>query len=104
MKRRDFLKVGTAGAVGAIGSASGLLAWTPRASAANISKTYYITDGLITQPDGVDVYFRGFSDGPSGLNVPGSPMIVQECGYLTFQILPILLKLVILIITTMLAI
>jgi len=86
MKRRDFLKVGTAGAVGAIGSASGLLSWTPRAHAANVSKTYYITDGLLTMPDGVDVYFRGFSDGPSGLNVPGAPMIVQENDTVTITV------------------
>jgi hypothetical protein len=78
MKRRDFLKAGTAGAVGAIGGAGGLLTWTPRANAATVSKTFYITDGLITQPDGVDVYFRGFSDSSSGLNAPGTPMIVQE--------------------------
>jgi FtsP/CotA-like multicopper oxidase with cupredoxin domain len=78
MKRRDFLKVGTAGVAGALGGAGALLTWTPRANAATVSKTFYITDGMITQPDGVDVYFRGFSDSATGLNVPGAPLIVQE--------------------------
>ncbi len=78
MKRRDFLKVGTVGIVGAVGGAGALLTWAPRANAATVSKTFYITDGLIAQPDGVDVYFRGFSDTASGLNAPGSPMVVQE--------------------------
>jgi len=78
MKRREFLKFGTAGLAGGVTGISGLIAWTPRAEAATITKTFYITEGLVTQIDGTDVYFRGFSDSPSGLNVPGASMIVQE--------------------------
>ena len=61
MERRGFLKAGAAGITGAVLGSSGLLAWTPRAHATTVSKTFYITDGFITQPDGVNVYFRGFS-------------------------------------------
>ncbi|WP_198263808.1 multicopper oxidase domain-containing protein [sulfur-oxidizing endosymbiont of Gigantopelta aegis] len=59
-------------------SSTGLLSWTARAHAATIAKTFYITEGTITQPDGVDVYFRGYSENSSSLNVPGAQLIVQE--------------------------
>lgn len=78
MKRRSFLKMGSAGMASAALATSGLIAWTPRAYAATVNKTLYITDGFITQPDGVDVYFRGFSSSQTTLNVPGEQMIVQE--------------------------
>ncbi len=78
MKRRDFLRVGSAGLVGTALGASGLLTWIPRASAAIVSKTFYINDGYVTQPDGVNVYFRGFSDSSGTLRVPGESLIVQE--------------------------
>ncbi len=61
MKRRGFLKAGSAGLTSSLLGSIGLISWTPRARAATITKTYYITDGYITQPDGVDVYFKGFS-------------------------------------------
>ena len=77
MKRRSFLKAGTLGVAGAI-SGVGLLTWTPRSEAATITKTYYITDGTIAQPDGVMVYFRGFSESSTQLNVPARPMIVNQ--------------------------
>jgi len=78
MKRRDFLKVGTAGLAGAVTGVTGLLSWTPRAHAATVSRTYYITEGFITQIDGTDVYFRGFSAAATRLDVPGESLIVQE--------------------------
>lgn len=78
MKRRDFLKFGTAGLACTVTGMTGLLSWSPRAQAATIEKTFYITDGTITQIDGTNVYFRGFSDSSGGLNVPGASMIVQE--------------------------
>jgi hypothetical protein len=56
----------------------GLLSWMPRAHAATINKTFYITSGYITQADGTDVYFRGFSNSSGSLNVPGESMIVQQ--------------------------
>ncbi|VAW54587.1 hypothetical protein MNBD_GAMMA05-2337 [hydrothermal vent metagenome] len=71
MKRRDFLKVGTAGVTGSLLTGVGLIAWTPRAQAATINKTYYINDGYIKQPDDVDVYFKGFSSSRNSLTVPG---------------------------------
>ena len=78
MKRRDFLKVGSAGLAGSVLGSVGLIAWTPRAQAATISKTFYITDGFITQPDGVNVYFRGFSPSSNSLAVPGEQLVVQQ--------------------------
>lgn len=78
MKRRDFIKAGAAGMAGSILASVGLITWTPRAHATTISKTFYITDGFITQPDGVNVYFRGFSPSNNSLTVPGAQMIAQE--------------------------
>ncbi len=43
-----------------------------------IKKTFYITDGTIRQIDGVDVYFRGFSATDTELNVPGESLIIRE--------------------------
>jgi FtsP/CotA-like multicopper oxidase with cupredoxin domain len=77
MKRRKFLKMGAAGLASSL-SAAGLLSWVPRSYAANINITYYVTEGFITQPDGVDVYFRGFSDNANSLSVPAQSLIVQE--------------------------
>jgi FtsP/CotA-like multicopper oxidase with cupredoxin domain len=76
VKRRDFLKVSTA--VAASAAMGGVLPWVPRAHAATISKTFYITGGYITQADGVSVYFRGFSQSSTTLNVPGESLIVQQ--------------------------
>jgi len=78
MKRRTFLQAGAAGVAGALAGMGSLLSWSPRARAATVSRTFYITDGYITQPDGTNVYFKGFSDQAGGLNVPGRPLIVQE--------------------------
>ena len=77
MKRRQFLKMSAAGLATSLSSA-GLLSWSPRTHAATINKTYYITEGIITQPDGTDVYFKGYSDSSTTLTVPGQSMIVQE--------------------------
>ncbi|MBD3610088.1 MAG: multicopper oxidase domain-containing protein [Gammaproteobacteria bacterium] len=78
MKRRSFLKLGGASVASMLAAGSGLLTWSSRAFAATIEKTFYITDGEITQPDDVNVYFRGFSNSANELNVPGDSMIVQE--------------------------
>ena len=78
MDRRSFLKLGSAGFATAVLSSTGLISWTPRAHAATIEKTLYVTDGFITQPDGVNVYFRGFSSSSNVLNVPGEQIVCQE--------------------------
>lgn len=78
MKRRTFLKFSSASIASMAAGTAGLLTWTPRAHAATINKTFYITEGTITQADGVDVYFRGFSNDTNSLAVPGESMIVQE--------------------------
>jgi FtsP/CotA-like multicopper oxidase with cupredoxin domain len=78
MKRRMFLSLTGAGIASALTGVSGLILWEPRAHAATVSRTFYITDGFITQPDGVQVYFRGYSGSSSSLNVPGESFVVQE--------------------------
>lgn len=78
MKRRDFLKVGSAGIAGAMVSTTGMITWIPRANAATISKTYYITNGFVTMPDWTSVYHMGYSDDRAGLNVPATPIMAQE--------------------------
>ena len=78
MDRRNFLKLGSAGFATAVLSGTGLISWSPRAHAATIEKTFYVTEGFITQPDGVNVYFRGFSSNSNTLNVPCEQIICQE--------------------------
>lgn len=79
MKRRQFLKMGGAGVMATtVTGAAGLIAWTPRAHAATIEKTYYITDGFLTMIDGTNVYLRGFSSSPGVVSVPGEHLVVQE--------------------------
>jgi len=78
MKRRNFLKFSMAGfARTAIASSSLTVLATP-AQAATINRTFYITEGFITQMTGEDVYFMGYSSSPSTLNIPGESFIVQE--------------------------
>jgi FtsP/CotA-like multicopper oxidase with cupredoxin domain len=77
MDRRGFLKAGGTGIAGAL-LGSGLLSWVPRAEAATIIKTYYITDGTLTMPDGVVVYFQSFADPIGTLSIPASPIVCQE--------------------------
>ncbi len=78
MKRRTFLKLSSSGVASVLVATSGLLSWTPRANAALVTETLYITDGIIPQPDGVDVYFRGFSPNQNSLAVPGKQLMVQQ--------------------------
>ncbi|NOZ54910.1 MAG: multicopper oxidase domain-containing protein [Gammaproteobacteria bacterium] len=78
MKRRTFLQKSMAGVAAAFAGSSGLLTWVPRVQAAVISKTFYITEGYIKQPDETQVYFKGFSSNANGLDVPGAALIVQE--------------------------
>lgn len=78
INRRNFLKFSSAGIASALLGSTGLLSWAPRAEAATITQTFYITEGFITQPDGVDVYFRGFSPDTNSLTVPGAQMVAQE--------------------------
>jgi len=77
MERRGFLKAGTAG-FASLMTGTGLLSWSPRSEAATISKTFYITAGTQTMPDGVSVYVKGFSDSSADLNVPATSIICQE--------------------------
>lgn len=78
MKRRTFLKISSGAVIGSLAGTSGLLAWIPRAYASTVEATCYITEGYIEQPDGTNVYFRGFSRSVSSLNVPGESIIAQE--------------------------
>lgn len=76
MQRRSFLKAGTAGLASVF--TAGALPWSPRAEAATISKTFYITDGSRVMPDGVSVYFKGYSESSGSLAVPATSIICQE--------------------------
>lgn len=76
MERRNFLRLAGASLAGLAGS--GMLTWAPRAEAATISKTYYITDGTLTMPDGVAVYFQSFADAIGTLTIPATPIVCQE--------------------------
>ncbi len=76
--RRNFLKFSGAGIASALLGSTGLISWTPRAEAATINQTFYITEGFITHIDGTDVYYRGFSPDTASLTVPGTQMVVQE--------------------------
>ena len=78
MNRRNFLKFSSAGIASAVLGSTGLISWSPRAEATTITQTFYITEGTITQPDGVDVYFKAFSPDTASLTVPGAQMIAQE--------------------------
>ena len=78
MNRRKFLKFSSAGIASAMLGTTGLITWVPRAQAATIRKTFYLTEGYITQPDDVAVYFRGFSSSSNSLNTPGEQIIAQE--------------------------
>lgn len=78
MKRRAFLGLSSAGIATTLTGVSGLILWQPRAHSATVAKTFYITDGFIRQPDGVNVYFRGFSRSTSFPDVPGESMVVQQ--------------------------
>lgn len=85
MKRRGFLKLGGAGlatlaACNGTGAAWGALSRTAT------SRTYYITEGYKTQPDGSSVYFMGYSDSSGVLNTPATPMVVGEGDSVTVTI------------------
>ena len=86
MERRGFLKAGTAG-LASLMAGSGLLTWSPRSEAATISRTFYITAGTQTMPDGVSVYMKGFSDSAADLNVPATPIICQEGDTLSITVI-----------------
>jgi FtsP/CotA-like multicopper oxidase with cupredoxin domain len=75
--RRDFLKFSGAGLASSVAGA-GMISWAPRSEAATISKTFYISDGSVTMPDGVSVYLQTFSDAAGTLNYPASSISCQE--------------------------
>jgi FtsP/CotA-like multicopper oxidase with cupredoxin domain len=78
MKRRTFLKFSSASAAVFATSAASILSWQPKAYAATVTISFTITEGFITQADGVDVYFRGFSADNTSLNIPGQAIIANE--------------------------
>jgi len=79
MERRNFLKLTMSGILARTAAGSlGVVALAPRANAATINRTFYITEGFITQITGEDVYHMAFSNSQVDLNVPGESFIVQE--------------------------
>lgn len=91
MQRRNFLKFGGA-SLATVVVGSGLLSWMPRAEAATISKTYYVTEGTMTMPDGVIVYLQSFGDAAGTLNVPGASLTCQEGDTLKITVVNTLTK------------
>jgi len=77
MKRRDFLKV-AAGVAAAAANGTAMMAWSSRALAATVERTFYITEGFITQITGEDTYHQAYSGSSGSLDVPGESFIVQE--------------------------
>ncbi|MDH5180778.1 MAG: twin-arginine translocation signal domain-containing protein [Gammaproteobacteria bacterium] len=78
MHRRDFMKLSGAGIASTVIAGTGLIGWLPRAHAATINKTFYITQGLATMIDGTSVFFKGFSSSPGVVNVPGEMITTAE--------------------------
>ena len=78
MDRRSFLKLGSAGFATTVLSGAGLISWSPRAHAETVTKTFYITEGLVTMITGEDVYFKSFSGSNNTLTLPGESLTVQE--------------------------
>ena len=78
MKRRDFLKVGSASLASTVLGSFGLISWSPRSYAETISKTFYITHGTTTMITGEDVYFRGFSSANNIVETPGEALVARE--------------------------
>lgn len=77
MDRRQFLQTG-GGALAAAALSAGALSWSPRAEAATIRRTLYITSGYKTMPDGTTAWFRGYSSSSSAVNVPSTPIMAQQ--------------------------
>ena len=91
MQRRNFIKLGGA-SLASVAIGSGLLSWVPRLEAATISKTYYITDGTVTMPDGVVVYFQSFANAAGTLTLPGASLSCQEGDTLSITVVNTLTK------------
>ncbi len=99
MKRRKFLMIGAASLTGAFTSnfltgCSGSSSNDPSTptnagttanagatlttAAAELNRTFFITEGFIEQPDEKLVYFRAFSQSESTLDVPAQSFIVRQ--------------------------
>jgi len=50
------------------------------------TRSYFITEGFITQPDNQAVYFRGYSLSETALDVPAQPFIVSQGDSVTVTI------------------
>lgn len=81
MKRRDFLRIGAAGAattvVGTIAGGATLLSWAPRARAATVTATLNAVAGDIPMIDHSLAYMFGFSTG-NQVGFPGPTILCQE--------------------------
>ncbi len=103
MKRRNFLKIGAASLTSALTgtvlsgcdqpasdtastSTQKNLAAATNAIPVTANRTYFITEGFITQPDGAQVYFRGYSQSETTLDVPAQPFIAQQGDLVTVTI------------------
>lgn len=100
-QRREFLRMGSVSVLALLGG-SGLISCggpsgpddpslpveipPARDRKTSTSMVYYITDGFVTQADGVPVYFKGFSRTGDSLTVPGEFFLVTEGETITITV------------------
>ncbi len=77
MKRRDFLKIGGAGAAGSAAVSTGLMSWSTRAEAQVLNVSLSAVKGNVTMIDGVTVPMFSFSSTTTPM-VPGPLIVCQE--------------------------
>jgi hypothetical protein len=86
MHRRNFLKAGMALSAGmVVPGAAGLLAWSPRAHAAELSVDLTARRGDVTMIDGTTALMFGFVQG-SGISTPGPTLLCQEGDTITVEL------------------
>lgn len=86
MHRRNFLKGGMALSAGlAVPGTVGLLAWSPRAEAADLSIDLAARRGDVTMIDGTSALMFGFSD-TGGMSWPGPTLVCQEGDTITVNL------------------
>lgn len=74
--RRGLLLLGAAGAAGALASAGSLTRLTgSAATATGTQATLFVTEGRVRLIDGTSVIARSFSPLPSGVTIPGPPIV-----------------------------
>ncbi|MBE0510894.1 MAG: multicopper oxidase domain-containing protein [Chromatiales bacterium] len=86
MDRRKFLGAGAAVSAGfAVAGPMGLLSWSPRAHAANLSVSLAARRGNVAMIDGTNAFMFSFSH-TSGMSFPGTTLVCQEGDSITINL------------------